>query len=132
MSFFPPGVRFAVAGMQKPALSRVAAALLCCAVSVPASAAAVPHKVGPGKVLTTNDGQEIYGFDIDQNGKDGVLATAGYQGNTFVVSVETFDQVKGTITKSFATRNSAKNSYSVDGIFSGDAGLVTQIGRAHV
>lgn len=86
---------------------------------------AAEHGVGLGKVLTTKDGGQIYGFDIDQNGGDGVLASAGYRGNTFFVSVETFDTNTGKITKSFATRNSARNSYSVDGIFSGDAGLIT-------
>ncbi|MGH6877949.1 MAG: hypothetical protein ACREHV_11325 [Rhizomicrobium sp.] len=84
-----------------------------------------PHKAGLGKVLTTKDGVQIFGFDIDQNGDDGVLASAGYQGNDFVVSVETFDQDTGKIVKSFATKNSARNSYGVDGIFAGDAGLIT-------
>lgn len=81
--------------------------------------------VGLGAVLTTKNGQEIYGFDINQNGSDGVLASAGYQGNNLVVSVETFDQNTGKITKSFATNNPAKNSYSVDGIAAGDVALVT-------
>jgi hypothetical protein len=89
------------------------------------SAADAPHKVGLGNVLTTKDGGQVYGFDINQDGNDGVLASAGYQGNNFVVSVETFDANSGKITKSFATRNSDRNSYSVDGIFFGDVGLVT-------
>jgi hypothetical protein len=41
------------------------------------------------------------------------------------VSVETFDQNTGAITSSFAKYNGTRNSYSVDGIFAGDAGLVT-------
>ncbi|HEX3431583.1 MAG TPA: hypothetical protein VHT03_11915 [Rhizomicrobium sp.] len=86
----------------------------------------ISHKVGLGKVLTTKDGGQIYGFDIDQYGRDGVLASAGYDsGGNFFVSVETFNEDKGVITKSFATRNSARNSYSVDGIFAGDVGLIT-------
>jgi len=97
--------------------------LLACAASASPS---IPHKVGLGKVLTTKDGGEIYGFDINQNGDDGVLASAGYDnGGNFFVSVETFDQNTGTITRSFATKNSARNSYSVDGIFTGDVGLIT-------
>jgi hypothetical protein len=104
----------------------IAATLLGAAVQTAGAAAIIPHKVGLGKVLTTRDGGEIYGFDINQNGDDGVLSSAGYDsGGNFFVSVETFDQNKGTITKSFATRNSARNSYSVDGIFDGDVGLVT-------
>jgi hypothetical protein len=90
-----------------------------------ASAASAPHTVGLGNILTTSDGGQIYGFDIDQNGKDGVLASAGYSGNTFFVSVQTFDEDSGKITKTFATKNSARNSYGVDGIFTGDVGLIT-------
>lgn len=83
------------------------------------------HPVGLGAVLTTQNGQEIYGFDINQSGSDGVLSSAGYQGNNFVVSVETFDQDTGQIVKTFATNNPARNSYSVDGIVAGDVGLIT-------
>ena len=105
--------------------------VLTFAVSLHAAGAApaqpnAPDKVGLGKVLTTKDGGQIYGFDIDQNGNDGVLASAGYDsGGNFFVSVETFDQNKGAIKKSFATKNSARNSYGVDGIFTGDVGLIT-------
>ena len=35
-----------------------------------------PAKVGPGAILTTSDGGQIYGFDVDQNGTDGVLPSA--------------------------------------------------------
>ena len=125
MPFSPPEMRLAFDGMPRSASICAAAMMLCCAASLPVSAAPAHQEVGLGKVLTTKDGQQIYGFDIDQSGKDGVLASAGFQGNNFVISVETFDQDTGTITKSFATKNSARNSYSVDGIFSGDVGLVT-------
>jgi hypothetical protein len=105
------------------------AGLLClCAASAPAAdqhRGAARHPVGLGAVLTTKNNQEIYGFDINQSGADGVLASAGYQGNNFVVSMETFDQDTGKIVKSFATNNPARNSYGVDGIFAGDVGLIT-------
>jgi hypothetical protein len=121
MPFFLPETRFTFGRMPRSVSLRVAAALLCCAAAAPVSAAPAPQKVGLGKVLTSSDGQEIFGFDIDQNGNDGLLATGGLQ----VGSVETFDQDTGKITKTFATKDPAKNSYSVDGIFSGDVGLVT-------
>lgn len=90
-------------------------------------AAARPHKVGLGKVLTTKDGGQIYGFDINQNGDDGVLASAQTVGSNgaALVSVETFDQDSGKITKSFAKYEGTRNSYAVDGIFAGDVALVT-------
>ncbi|HEX4158529.1 MAG TPA: hypothetical protein VHY79_08635 [Rhizomicrobium sp.] len=75
------------------------------------------HPIGLGNVLTSKDGSQIYGFDIDQNGSDGVLATAS--------TVETFNQDSGKITKSIAAKNLARNSYGADGIFSGDVGLIT-------
>jgi hypothetical protein len=75
------------------------------------------HAVGLGNVLTSKDGTQIFGFDIDQNGNDGVLATAS--------TVETFDQDTGTITKSIVTKDPARNSYSADAIFDGDVGLIT-------
>lgn len=118
-------MRSTLGGTARSASLCVAAALICCAAAPPVCAAPAHRAAGLGNLLTTQDGQEIYGFDIDQNGKDGLLASAGYQGNTFVVSVETFNQDTGKITKSFAKQNSAKNSYSVDGIFNGDVGLVT-------
>jgi len=81
-------------------------------------AARAKRAVGLGKVLTTHDGGQIFGFDVDRNGTDGVLATAS--------DVETFDQNTGTITKTFPKRLPPGTSYSLDAIFSGDVALVTR------
>jgi len=75
------------------------------------------HAVGLGKVLTSKSG-EIYGFDIDQNGNDGVLATAS--------NVETFNQDTGKITSSFPKHAPSGTSYSLDAIVAGDVALVTR------
>lgn len=75
------------------------------------------HSVGLGKVLTAQ-GQQIFGFDIDRNGNDGVLATA--------TNVETFDQDTGTITKTFPQRLPPGTSYGADGIAAGDVALITR------
>jgi hypothetical protein len=77
-----------------------------------------PHTVGLGAVLSSKIGGQIYGFGIDQNGSDGILATAS--------DVETFDSVSGKIRKSFPKKVSSRISYSADGIFSGDVGLITR------
>ncbi|HEX8827879.1 MAG TPA: hypothetical protein VF778_07185, partial [Xanthobacteraceae bacterium] len=74
--------------------------------------------VGLGRVLTTKNGGQIFGFDIDQKGNDGVLATAA--------DVETFGQDSGRIRKSFPKRAPYGTTYSMDGIFSGDVALVTR------
>ena len=77
MPLFLLETRFALGRAPRSASIFVATAMLCCTAVLPVSAAPAPQKVGLGKVLTTSDGQEIYGFDIDQNGNDGVLASAG-------------------------------------------------------
>ncbi len=74
--------------------------------------------VGLGKVLTTKNGGQVFGFDIYRNGTDGVLATAS--------DVETFDQNSGTITKSFPKKLPPGTSYAVDAIFAGDVAFVTR------
>jgi hypothetical protein len=76
------------------------------------------HTVGLGKLLTTKNGGQIFGFDIDRKGSDGVLATAS--------DVETFDQSSGSITKSFPKKLPPGTSYAVDAIFAGDVALVTR------
>ncbi len=106
----------------------VGTCLLAVAPAGAGAQAGVPgHKVGLGKVVSTKDGGQIFGWDINQNGTDGVLASAqpvGGQG-VYRVSVETFDQSTGTIVRSFARSANARDSYTVDGIFAGDVGLVT-------
>lgn len=88
---------------------------------------AVRGAVGLGKVLSTKDGGQIFGFAIDQHGTDGILASSRdtSKPGVYQVSVETFDQNTGRITSSFAKATGKRNAYSVDGIFAGDVALVT-------
>lgn len=105
----------------------LAAGVLLAAFALPAAGASPSHAVGLGAVLTTSDGGQIFGFDIDRNGEDGVLASAqtiDAQGDVRV-SMETFDETTGAITKTFARYSGMRNEYGVDGIFAGDVGLVT-------
>ncbi len=80
---------------------------------------------GLGAVLTTQDGGQVFGFDINQNGDDGVLASAQDKPGGVLVSVETFDQNSGRITRSFKRELGNRNEYAVDGIFAGDTALIT-------
>jgi len=77
-----------------------------------------------GPVLTTSDGGQIFGFDINLNGNDGVLASA----STGKISVQTFDEKTGSITKTLGAITGKKvvkgDDYVADGIFAGDVGLV--------
>ena len=92
-------------------------------IAFPASAGTV----GLGAVLTTSDGGQIYGFAINQHGDGGVLSSAQPAGSNgdYLVSMQTFDQNTGKITKTFKTYQGPRNSYQVDGIFAGDTALVT-------
>lgn len=95
----------------------------CAAASGPSK----PGKVGLGAVLTSKDGGQIFGFDIDRDGKNGVLAeaqTAGGNGDE-LVSVEVFNQDTGNIKKQLARDLGQRNEYGVDGIFAGAVALVT-------
>jgi len=73
--------------------------------------------VGLGAVLTSKHGQ-IYGFDVNRSGDDGLLATA--------FDVETFDQNTGQILKTYPAKTPPRTSYAADGILNGDIGLITR------
>jgi hypothetical protein len=75
-------------------------------------------------VLTTSDHGQIFGFDINSNGNDGVLAS----GLTSDISVQTFSETTGKITKTLGAITGKKvvkgDDYVADGIFAGDVGLM--------
>jgi hypothetical protein len=77
-----------------------------------------------GPVLTTSDGGQIFGFDVDQHGTDGVVTSA----LPSRISVQTFDQKTGKITKTFAVKAGRDpqrgDDYVTDGIFAGDVALI--------
>src|SRR5436189_3801042 len=85
------------------------------------------HKVGLGQVLSTSDGGQIFGWDINENGTDGVLASSQDVGppGTYKVSVQTFDQTSAAVTRTFATFVGTRHSFTADGIFAGDTALIT-------
>lgn len=94
------------------------AAALTAALASAATASPVHRgaQVGLGKALTSKDGSEIFGFDIDQTGDDGLLTTAG--------SVEIFDQNTGKVTKSRGHLVNQNSDYVAYGIAAGDVGLI--------
>src|SRR5437667_3631053 len=72
----------------------------CVILQVPGSAQAVPRgPIGPGNVIVTSMfGGQIFGFDIDQNGTEGILTEASFQPDgRLLAAVETFDQMTGKI-----------------------------------
>ncbi len=82
----------------------------------------VRRAVGLGPTVRPKLNGTIEGFDIDQNGTDGVLAK--YNGRSLRVSLETFDQTTGKIAKVVRKGSSEGAGYVVDGIVANDIGIV--------
>jgi hypothetical protein len=76
------------------------------------------HHAGLGKLLTTSDGGQVFGYDLDRSGNFGMLATASH--------VQEFDQTTGAIVKSFPAKTPQTTTYGFNGIFNRDAGLVVR------
>jgi hypothetical protein len=94
------------------------------------SAAQLRPPVGPGStVVHSQFGGQIFGFDIDQNGTEGVLSEAqDLGGGKVLAAVETFDQVSGKILK-VVSKIETKDDFLTLGIVGGSVGLVE---REHV
>ena len=85
---------------------------------------------GPKAVLVHSKfGGQIYGFDIDQNGTEGVLSEArDIGGDRVLAAVETFDQATGTILK-VVKKIQSKDDFLTLGVVGAGIGLVE---REHV
>ena len=87
------------------------------------------HKVGLGKVLSSAHGGQIFGFDIDQHGTDGLIddAVSGSDGS-LDSCVETFDINTAKVTKVVKKLVSSTGNQElvVQGIGTNDIGLVDE------
>jgi len=83
--------------------------------------------VGPGEVVVhTKFGGFILGYDIDQNGTEGILSEAVTNADgTHDVAVETFDQRTGEIIKVLRRQRDSNNDYVTLGIY-GDHVALTE------
>jgi hypothetical protein len=91
--------------------------------AAPQGARFVVHSAyGIGPIVQPKLAGTILGFDVDQHGTDGVLAN--YSGRSFRISLETFDQTTGKITKMVGEGPGTKTDYVVLGILAHDVGLV--------
>jgi hypothetical protein len=81
--------------------------------------------VGPGKVIVHSKfGGQIYGFDIDQNGTEGVLSEGLFQSNGNVLAaVETFSQSTGNILK-VVSETQTQDDFITLGVVGTSVGLV--------
>jgi hypothetical protein len=80
---------------------------------------------GPGKVIVHSKfGGQIFGFDIDQNGTEGVLSEALVQSNgTVLAAVETFSQTSGKILK-VVSETQTSDDFITLGVVGTSVGLV--------
>jgi hypothetical protein len=92
--------------------------------------ASLPKAIGPGATIVHSKfGGQIFGFDIDQNGTEGVLSEAqDLGGQKVLAAVETFDQVTGKILK-VVKKLETKDDFLTLGIVGTSVGLVE---REHV
>jgi len=81
--------------------------------------------VGAGTVVVHSKfGGQIFGFDIDQNGTEGILSEAQDLGNGNVLAaVETFDQRTGKILK-VLTQTQDQDDFLTEGIVGNSIGLI--------
>jgi hypothetical protein len=86
--------------------------------------------VGPGTTLVHSKfGGQIFGFDIDQNGTEGVLSESQLLTNgDILAAVETFDQATGQILN-VVSKLESQDDFLTLGITGGSVGLVE---REHV
>jgi hypothetical protein len=122
---FASALALAAGGLA--ACSSPSASGICCAPGgASASAARTRHTSGSiGPIVHPKVPGEILGFDIDQNGTDGVFANyRDLSGGKTELSVETFDQRTGKITKVVTKTKSRRGSYSVLGIVDNDIGVI--------
>ncbi len=102
------------------------ALLVLVCVFVPAGTAQTA-KPAPGTFVKTALGGFILGYDIDQNGTEGLLSESlTLSDGNFNVATETFDQTTGKILKIVSQQTETKNDFVTFGIFGTSVGLVEQ------
>ncbi len=103
----------------------LAASALCLPASAQNSAQA--PAVGLGPQVHTALGGFILGYDIQQNGTEGLLAESyALAGGKDNAAVETFDQKTGKILKIITQQDNTFNDFVAFGIFGNGIGLVEQ------
>ena len=121
--------------LERPAWAAVLALSLaaCGGPGLPAQPSIAPLAgvrqltAGLGPVVQSKFGGQIFGWDIDQNGSDGVLTeTAFEQNGSFINAIETFDESTGKITKVVQkrVRLNADVEPVVDAIAGDDVGII--------
>jgi hypothetical protein len=85
------------------------------------------HSVGLGPILFDAFGGGIFGWDMNQNGNDGLLSETVFEQNaTFLNVIETFDESTAKITKIVQKRTTPASGPEpvVDAVSGNDVGLI--------
>jgi WD40 repeat protein len=108
-----------------PILSSFLVTVFLCGIVAVAQESGADRHPGAGKVLVQSKfGGQIFGFDIDQNGTDGVLSEAALQSNgTVLAAVETFNQKTGQILK-VVLETQTQDDFITLGVVGNSVGLV--------
>lgn len=98
--------------------------VLLCAAAFGQSDPSQPH-IGPNGVLVHSKfGGQIFGYDIDQNGTEGVLTEdKDIGGGNVLAAVETFDQKTGKILKVVA-KTQTKDNFLTLGVVGSSVGVI--------
>jgi hypothetical protein len=104
--------------------SCVAVAALACLLPVSAIAQIVIERPANPVIVQSKFGGQIFGFDIDQNGTEGILSEAlNLSNGNVLAAVETFDQKTGKILKVIA-QTQTQDDFVTLGVVGASVGLV--------
>jgi hypothetical protein len=103
----------------------VAAAVLSFSCFAVAQSTSHRGPVGPGKIIVHSKyGGQIFGFDVDQNGTEGLLSESQLLSNgNILAAVETFDQKTGKILK-VVTKSETQDDNITLGVLGKSVGLI--------
>jgi hypothetical protein len=109
-------------------MSHALLCLFCLAVLtlIPARAGQSEPAVGPGSVIVKSKfGGQVFGFDIDPNGNEGILSESmSLPGGRYLAAAETFDQTTGNIIRVVGSTKT-QDDFVTLGVFN-SVGLVEQ------
>ena len=104
--------------------SCVAVAALACLLPVSAIAQIVIERPANPVIVQSKFGGQIFGFDIDQNGTEGILSEAlNLSNGNVLAAAETFDQKTGKILKVIA-QTQTQDDFVTLGVVGASVGLV--------
>jgi len=88
------------------------------------SIAALGQSIGGKVIVHSKFGGQIFGFEVDQNGTEGLLSEAKTLGNGLVqAAVETFDQKTGSII-AVVTMTQTSDDFLTQGVVGNSVGLI--------